>query len=604
MEHESIQRDEKPVIAGIESLTCGDTVDRYRLLEYLGRGGMGVVFKASHAMFPKRLYAIKFVRRDASSDGAIWRFQREIRAMDELRHPHIVYASDAGVHQGVPFLVMEYVDGVTLQQLVKRYQRLDCAAACEMIRQAALGLNHAFEKCLVHRDLKPSNLMLARDGTVKVMDLGLARLRGATVELTASGQIMGTPDYMAPEQWESPKYVDVRSDIYSLGCTLYCLLAGHPPFGEERYSALPSKLKAHLTVDPTSILELRDDIPADLGTLLHRMLAKLPADRMQTPRDVSQGLLPFCADAELASLLQADLPLTASLQNTCSIAQRNTDREESNADATTPRIVETAHHDVKSWRFRGAVAAAVIIFCLLAIGSLVWRTGVRDALEAWWPATADSVTTEPAGSNAAITVDRFGIQRFRYLSSENAVANLGIIGTDSFAADLGDLVRITMALSEPAYCYLMALNPSDDRQLNCQLCFPASEDEQPPLLVTLEYPTTKTSYYPLDDGAGQQVFVLLASRTSLPPFRDWRASHPAAFQASDEQQGGVWVFNGKELEQKLPTGQVRSGEVSVVPQALDTMVQSLQRDSQVDAIQAVAFPVRGCDSDQTDQSTE
>ena len=210
---------------------------QYVLLERLGEGGMGQVFKARHRLM-KRVVALKIIRPDRVQDpAALRRFRQEIQAAARLTHPNIVLAHDADEVDGKHFLTMEYVEGTDLGKLVKQQGPLPVALACDCIRQAALGLQHAHEQGMVHRDIKPSNLLLARPqgsqagGVVKLMDLGLARLRSDdTKEMTQTGAVMGTADYIAPEQAADASRADVRADIYGLGCTLYFLLAGQPPF--------------------------------------------------------------------------------------------------------------------------------------------------------------------------------------------------------------------------------------------------------------------------------------------------------------------------------------------------------------------------------------
>ncbi len=236
----------KPDEATAASSSLGD-IGPYRLLATLGAGGMGTVYKAFHTRL-ERLVALKMLPPDRMRDEqAIVRFEREMKAVGKLDHPNIVRATDAGDDDGKHFLVMEYVEGTDLSDLVRQSGPLPIADACEIVRQAAVGLQHAHEHDLVHRDIKPSNLMLNTDSTVKVLDLGLALLPSlgeAGRELTDTGQAMGTLDYMAPEQGGDSHDVDIRADIYSLGATLYKLLTGHVIFGGPQYQTQMQKWKA------------------------------------------------------------------------------------------------------------------------------------------------------------------------------------------------------------------------------------------------------------------------------------------------------------------------------------------------------------------------
>src|SRR5262249_25645688 len=209
---------------------AGERLGQYQILGKLGKGGVGAVFKARHTELGK-VVALKMLRDERPDEVTIARFKNEIRAVGRLDHPNIVVAHDAGQAGGVHFLVMEYVDGMDLARLMERRGRLSPADACEVIQQAAVGLQHAYERGLVHRDVKPSNIMLARDGRVRLLDLGLARSFGDSPAdaLTAQGMMLGTADYLAPEQWDHPHGADTRADIYSLGCTLYHLLVGKAP---------------------------------------------------------------------------------------------------------------------------------------------------------------------------------------------------------------------------------------------------------------------------------------------------------------------------------------------------------------------------------------
>jgi eukaryotic-like serine/threonine-protein kinase len=281
----------------------------YVLLERLGQGGMGQVFKARHGLMD-RFVALKVIRDErVNHPETLGRFRREMQAAAKLAHPNVVIAHDAALVGDVYFLAMEYVEGADLAQLLKQRGRLSPAQACEYVRQAALGLQHAHERGLVHRDVKPSNLIVASQGdVVKLLDLGMARLRwhldqdATTSGLTHEGSVMGTPDYMAPEQAADSRTADIRADIYSLGCTLYHLLTGQPPFPG---GSLTEKLLKHQQKEPQSVESLQPETPPDIVRILQRMMAKRPQDRYKTPQEVADALGPFAS-------ARAELPLPES----------------------------------------------------------------------------------------------------------------------------------------------------------------------------------------------------------------------------------------------------------------------------------------------------
>jgi serine/threonine protein kinase len=267
---------------------------------------MGVVYRARHIRLGK-IVALKVLSADCvRSAAASARFQREQEAIGKLDHPHLVRAMDADEAEGMPFFVMEFCDGKDLSRLLRHYERLPVADACEVVRQAALGLQHAHEHGLVHRDVKPSNVMLTRAGLVKVLDLGLALLRGGATDekLTQTGGIMGTYDYMAPEQASDAHDVDIRADVYSLGCTLYCLLTGRPPYADSRRAL--EKIRAHAETPVPPVCRLRPEVPEALAQVVQRMLAKQPDQRFATAGEVANGLLPFTSGSDLEKLLACE----------------------------------------------------------------------------------------------------------------------------------------------------------------------------------------------------------------------------------------------------------------------------------------------------------
>jgi serine/threonine protein kinase len=292
--------------APAERVAKNEQVGQYLLLDLLGRGGMGSVYKARHVLLD-RVVALKLLAPARLADPqAVGRFLREIKAVGKLDHPNLVRGTDAGQADGRHFLVMEFLQGIDLGKLVLQLGPLPVADACELVRQAALGLQHAHEHKLVHRDVKPSNLLLTPGGQVKVLDLGLARLMGEVPlgdELTDTGQYMGTADYMAPEQGFDAHAVDTRADVYSLGCTLYKLLTGRAPFSGPEYDSTFKKIRAHAQIPIPPVRDTRPDVPEALAEALGRMLAKLPVDRFATPAEAAEALRPFATESDLNALL-------------------------------------------------------------------------------------------------------------------------------------------------------------------------------------------------------------------------------------------------------------------------------------------------------------
>jgi eukaryotic-like serine/threonine-protein kinase len=264
---------------------------RYRILKLLGKGGMGEVYLAEHRLM-RRLVALKVIRRNLTQNPqAIERFRQELVAAGQLAHPNIVAALDAEQAGAVHFLAMEYIEGTSLSRLVEERGRLPVAQTCNYIHQASIGLQHAFDHGMVHRDIKPQNLMVTKQNQIKILDFGLARLiRAANDRITALGAVVGTPDYIAPEQATDSRHADIRADIYSLGCTLYFLLSGQPPF---TLGSRTEKVLAHIDTPPPPLTAKRADVPPDLVKVIERMMAKDPAKRPQTPREVAQLLAPF-----------------------------------------------------------------------------------------------------------------------------------------------------------------------------------------------------------------------------------------------------------------------------------------------------------------------
>ena len=269
----------------------GFTIGKYKLLERVGVGGMGQVFLCEH-MYMKRRVAIKVLPpAKAEQPAALGRFYREARAAGSLEHPNIVRTHDIDQDGNLHFIVMEYVDGSNLLDMVKKSGPMEVRRACHYIRQVAVGLDFAFRSGIIHRDVKPGNVLIDRRGAAKILDMGLARFyKDQTDMLTVKYDdkiVLGTADYVAPEQVANSHSVDVRADIYALGASFYFLLAGHPAFPSGTVS---QKLLWHRTKDPTPIRQIRPEVPEGVAAVLAKMLAKDPNARQQTPSEVAADL--------------------------------------------------------------------------------------------------------------------------------------------------------------------------------------------------------------------------------------------------------------------------------------------------------------------------
>ena len=270
--------------------TSGFRVDRYLLLDLIGHGGMGRVYLARDTRL-NRLVALKILAPERMNNPrAIARFQREARVGAQLQHENLVRIYDFGESSGRYFLVMEYIEGKTVGGLITAQGAMPPPTAARLARQIALGLEHAHRKGLIHRDVNPYNVLVTHEGIAKLADLGLAIDLAEEDRVTREGATVGTFDYVAPEQARHSHAADIRSDIYSLGCTLYHMISGQVPFPSP---SLPEKLFAHQAIEPEPLGQLVPGVPAALVEVVQRMMRKLPEDRYATPLQVAQALEPF-----------------------------------------------------------------------------------------------------------------------------------------------------------------------------------------------------------------------------------------------------------------------------------------------------------------------
>lgn len=269
------------------------TIGKYKVLERLGSGGMGQVFLCEHKLMRRKVAVKVLPTAKAEDPSSLERFYREARAVAALDHPNIVRAYDIDQDDNLHFLVMEYVDGISFQDLIKKHGPLDVNRACHYMYWSAVGLGHAHEAGLIHRDIKPGNILIDRQGTVKILDMGLARFFNDDEDLLTKKydeSILGTADYLAPEQAIDSHGVDGRADIYSLGATFYFLLSGHQPFVE---GTVAQKLIWHQTRNPKPIRDERPDVPTGVAAIVEKMMAKEAANRYQTPAELAEALSPW-----------------------------------------------------------------------------------------------------------------------------------------------------------------------------------------------------------------------------------------------------------------------------------------------------------------------
>jgi tRNA A-37 threonylcarbamoyl transferase component Bud32 len=470
----------------------------YELLERLGAGGMGEVFKARHRKLGK-LVALKLITAGKrESQQRLDRFLREIRAIGTLDHPNVVEAHDAGEQDGIVYLTMKLVEGVDLTKLVRERGPLSVAETCNLARQAALGLHYLHGRGLVHRDLKPSNLMRTPDGTLKILDLGLARwrLEAEKDDLTATGQAIGTPDYLAPEQIRDAASADIRADLYGLGGTVFFLLTGRTPFAHRRDPM--QKLEAHRSEEPTDVRTLRPDVPDGLAELIHCLLAKRPEDRPQSPALVSDTFAAWSGGAGQG-------------------------------------LAARAGNSRRRWAWLAGIAAVIALS--LTISLALSRHGVKHP-EAQ---TADKDPPNETRPPEPVRVLALDVEHYANVNGQFPQSR-GLLGEKVFAASLDDSVTVTAHLSRPAYAYLIAFRPDGTEEL----CFPENDRQPPERTDRPRYPSTSRGvHYGLTEGQGLQAFAVVVSPRPLAAYQEWRQRRGTSpWKRFPAPPNVVWLDNG------------------------------------------------------------
>ena len=414
---------------------------KYRILRLLGRGGMGSVYEAHHERMDRRV-AIKTINPGLiDHPEALKRFDQEVKAAAKLDHANVARAYDADEFGSVRVLVMEFVPGQSLDKFLAQRKQLSVMEACRLVRQAMVGLQHAHDRGMVHRDLKPQNLMLTPDGKVKILDFGLAKIaseKRTTDGLTRENALMGTPHYLAPEQALDAAKADIRADIYSLACTLYCLLAGEPPFNGDTEMKV---LLAHQNETPRPLCQVRSDVPRELSDLIDRMLAKNPADRPQTPKESAQALFPF-ANSETAAVVEQVPNAFAFLHAlTTNDVQKPTTRRRTALQRLPSRF----------WSSGVALLLIALFFCAWAFGVFSVRAPDGTIIVEHLPSDVDvrvddhSVTLSRSGDVVTISAVSEGDHHLKFVQGGKEVW-----ASDAKIAVGGQQVRVKYEAKDPS----------------------------------------------------------------------------------------------------------------------------------------------------------
>lgn len=536
--------------------TLAETViSGFKIVGEVGSGAMGVVYRAWDLKL-NRFVALKLILdNDRVSAEQMRRFLAEGQAMARLHHPHIVQIYTCGEHEGTPYLAMELVDGPSLAQRLDRRPQSPGAAA-RLVYLLARAAHVAHQKGIVHRDLKPANVLLAPDsdepalnssyGWPKIADFGLARVRAAEETPrcagTFPGLIMGTAPYMAPEQARgNVEAIGPATDVYALGAILYELLTGRPPFqGATPIDALAMVLSS----EPIPPSRLAREVPPDLEAICLKCLEKNPADR------------PTSA-AVLAEDLQQFLNNPGRIRSSVKML----------ADSDLASQVDRGRSGTRSWMWKGVAALALAMAVAIPMGLhfIDWKQP---------PPPKDDGTSKPQPPLSIVAL------RISHYRGEKPLGRLGLAGP---FPRFGDDVRVHAKLSDPAHAYLLAFT-ADGKE---ELCFPAGETVKPQPASTVAYPPGPAEYFDLTQGEGWQAFVLLASRSPLPPYREWRDGRGQPPWSKAKPGESAWGFDGKNFERL--DRKVSADEQP--PGAIVDLCSFFSNQPGIETIKAVVFPI-------------
>jgi hypothetical protein len=482
-----------------------------RVLRVLGEGGMGVVFEAEEPR-PCRRVAVKVLKPALAADPeARARFVREANALARVEHDRVVPVYRVGEAGGVPYLVMPLLAGESLEMFLRRDPRPPAGVVARVGREVAEGLAAVHAAGLVHRDVKPSNVWLkAPAGSAVLLDFGLARETwGAGV--TAVGGFLGTPEYTSPEQVDG-RPVDGRADLFGLGCVLYRMAAGRPPFTGDTLTAVLRAVAEH---HPPPLHDVDPSVPRPLSDLVARLLAKSPDDR------------PASAQAVVDELRTPEAAVSTRPGRTA---------------------VGPSPGGRRRWRWAAVGAGVVAVAAALLVPPLLAPAGGRESTDGGGAAP----TAPLPGPADPLRVTALEVEH--YATRPGGAGGLvGVLGRESFRPVLGDAVKVRARLSRPAHAYILACRADGV----VDLCFPESEEVPPPLTAEPCYPWAKRGGgYGLEEGTGLWVFAVVAVDRPT-AYRDWLAGRAVPWRPGPAPEGTVWFDDGVWVEAVGPGGTVR-----------------------------------------------